>query len=159
MALTKKQRRFIDEYFIDFNATQAAIRAGYSERTAHSIGWENLRKPDISDAIEHRLKESAMLADEVLMRLAEQARASFEDFIDEDGNVDLSKARRAGKLHLINSVTDPSKFRGREISLHNQQRALELIGKAYGLFTDRVIQEQAKIEIEYTNDWRGDETQ
>jgi len=45
--LTAKQEKFCHEYLIDLNATQSAIRAGYSEDTAHSIGWENLRKPEI----------------------------------------------------------------------------------------------------------------
>jgi len=49
--LTPKQSRFIEEYLIDLNATQAAIRAGYSEKTAQMIGWENLRKPLIAEAI------------------------------------------------------------------------------------------------------------
>ena len=51
MALNPKQQRFVDEYLVDSNATQAAIRAGYSVKTAHAIGHENLRKPEIADAI------------------------------------------------------------------------------------------------------------
>lgn len=51
MALTPKQERFIEEYLIDLNATAAAKRAGYSQRTAHAIGRENLRKPGIANAI------------------------------------------------------------------------------------------------------------
>jgi len=51
MALTAKQQRFVAEYLIDLNATQAAIRAGYSEKTAYSIGGENLKKPEIADAV------------------------------------------------------------------------------------------------------------
>jgi phage terminase small subunit len=54
MALTAKQQRFVDEYLIDLNATQAAIRAGYSESTARAIGHENLTKPDIAAEIEKR---------------------------------------------------------------------------------------------------------
>ena len=50
--LTPKQQRFVEEYLIDLNATQAAIRAGYSEKTAKSIGQENLTKPDIAKAIQ-----------------------------------------------------------------------------------------------------------
>lgn len=50
--LTPKQQRFVEEYLIDLNATQAAIRAGYSEKTAKSVGHENLTKPDIQKAIE-----------------------------------------------------------------------------------------------------------
>jgi len=51
MALTAKQERFVQEYLIDLNATQAAIRAGYSEKTAGSVGNENLKKPEIAKAI------------------------------------------------------------------------------------------------------------
>lgn len=54
--LTDKQKRFVDEYLIDCNATQAAIRAGYSKKTADAIGRENLRKPRISEAIQKRMK-------------------------------------------------------------------------------------------------------
>ena len=48
MALTEKQARFVAEYLVDLNATEAAIKAGYSEKTAYSIGFENLRKPEIA---------------------------------------------------------------------------------------------------------------
>lgn len=54
MALTPKQQRFVDEYLIDLNATQAALRAGYSEKTSYSIGQENLNKPEIAKAIGSR---------------------------------------------------------------------------------------------------------
>lgn len=62
--LTDKQERFILEYLVDFNATQAAIRAGYSEDTAYSIGWENLRKPEIASRI---ATAGAQTADELGM--------------------------------------------------------------------------------------------
>jgi phage terminase small subunit len=52
MALTSKQQRFVDEYCVDLNATQAAIRAGYSPKTAYSIGSENLTKPEIRSALQ-----------------------------------------------------------------------------------------------------------
>lgn len=57
MALTEKQKRFADEYLTDLNATQAAIRAGYSEKTARSIGQRLLTKVDIQKYIQERLKE------------------------------------------------------------------------------------------------------
>ncbi|MCB1719976.1 MAG: terminase small subunit, partial [Candidatus Competibacteraceae bacterium] len=66
MALTAKQQKFVDEYLKSRNATSAALAAGYSERSAHSIGWENLRKPEIAEVISQRVTESAMSADEVL---------------------------------------------------------------------------------------------
>ncbi|MEQ1349625.1 terminase small subunit [Acinetobacter junii] len=50
--LTPKQQRFVEEYLIDLNATQSAIRAGYSEKTAYSVGHENLKKPEIQKAIQ-----------------------------------------------------------------------------------------------------------
>lgn len=51
MALTDKQQRFVEEYVVDFNATQAAVRAGYSEKTARQVGSENLSKPYIAEAV------------------------------------------------------------------------------------------------------------
>ena len=62
MALTPKQNLFVKEYLVDLNATQAAIRAGYSPKTAEAIGYENLRKPQIADAIaEHTQKKAHKL--------------------------------------------------------------------------------------------------
>lgn len=52
MPLTAKQQRFVEEFLVDLNATQAALRAGYSEKTAYSIGNELLKKPEIAEAIE-----------------------------------------------------------------------------------------------------------
>lgn len=69
--LTTKQQRFVDEYLIDFNATQAAIRAGYSENTAYSIGNENLSKPDIKNAIDEKisaLEKSSLLTKEMVIK-------------------------------------------------------------------------------------------
>jgi len=74
MALTDKQKRFVEEYLLDLNATQAAIRAGYSAKTAGSIGEENLRKPEIAAAIQEaqdaRSKRTEITADRVLQELA-----------------------------------------------------------------------------------------
>lgn len=74
MALTPKQRRFVDEYLIDLNATQAAIRAKYSVKTAASIGEENLRKPEIAEAVLQRMKDrekrTEITQDKVLTELA-----------------------------------------------------------------------------------------
>jgi len=63
--LTNKQRIFIDEYLRSFNATRAAIKAGYSEKTAFSIGWENLRKPEIKAEIDAVLEKMHMSAGHV----------------------------------------------------------------------------------------------
>lgn len=75
--MTKKQKRFVEEYLIDLNATQAAIRAGYSPDTAGSIGGENLTKPEISNAIAkamaERSKRTGVNADRVVIELAKIA--------------------------------------------------------------------------------------
>lgn len=55
--LTPRQSRFVDEYILDLNATQAAIRAGYSEKTAFAMGHENLRKPKIAEEVQRRMDE------------------------------------------------------------------------------------------------------
>jgi len=73
--LTPKQNKFIDEYMIDLNATQAAIRAGYSKKTAHSIGSENLTKPEVIDEIKRRQEEDRKKAEvtkeEVVIKVKE----------------------------------------------------------------------------------------
>ncbi|ABF63533.1 PBSX phage terminase small subunit [Ruegeria sp. TM1040] len=80
MALTAKQERFVAEYLIDLNATQAAIRAGYSAKTAYSVGHENLKKPEIAKAIQEanskRSERTEITQDRVLQ---EFARIGFAD--------------------------------------------------------------------------------
>lgn len=68
MALTPKQQRFVDEYLIDLNATQAAIRAGYRKKAAYAMGRENLHKPQIAEEIARRQAE---LADQAGVTVAE----------------------------------------------------------------------------------------
>ncbi|MGC0154838.1 terminase small subunit [Chromobacterium vaccinii] len=84
--LTPKQKRFVDEYLIDLNATQAAIRSGYSEKTARQIGEENLTKPDIRAAIESaqkaRAERTEITADMVLQRWWELANADVNELVE-----------------------------------------------------------------------------
>lgn len=92
--LTAKQQAFVNHYVICRNATEAAIKAGYSERSARFIGSENLTKPYIQESITERTKALTMSADEALMRLTAQARGTMKDFLrfDEYGDpvIDLS---------------------------------------------------------------------
>ena len=80
--LTEKQKRFCEEYLIDFNATQAALRAGYSQKTAYSIGDENLRKPEIQSEIQtliqKRSERTGINADSVIKELVKIAFAETE---------------------------------------------------------------------------------
>jgi phage terminase small subunit len=89
--LTDKQRRFVQEYLIDLNATQAAIRAGYSEKTAYSIGQENLNKPVVKSAIEEAQKTVAerlgITAERVLTEYAKLAFLDIRKAFDENGNM------------------------------------------------------------------------
>jgi phage terminase small subunit len=135
--LTDKQQAFISAYLAcGFNATEAARRAGYSDRTAHAIGWENLRKPEIATAIQQGLAERTMTADEVLARIAEQARSTMDDFLDDEGAVDLKRARERGKLHLVKARSTTKE--GERIELYSAQSALELLAKHHKLLTDNI---------------------
>jgi phage terminase small subunit len=156
--LTAKQALFVEHYLDCLNASEAARRAGYSERTAYSIGWENLRKPEIATAIQAGLAERAMSADEVLVRLADMARSTADDFLtiveeivmvgdmpklDEDGEpikrrypvLDLPKARDRGRLHLIRKFSYTNN--GPAIELHDAQAALNTLAKHHGLLVER----------------------
>lgn len=89
--LTPKQARFVDEYLIDLNATQAAIRAGYSKKTAGVIGDENLKKPYIQEFIRERMKarekRTEITQDRVLQELARIAFFDIRRLYAEDGSL------------------------------------------------------------------------
>lgn len=145
--LTDKQRAFIEAYLTHWNATRAALDAGYSAKTARVIGPENLSKPAIQSAIQARLAELKMSADEVLTRLTDHARASVASFLRVSGDgefhgFDLSEDQ---PLHLIRRATsvkrrfkDESTEHSVTIELHDAQSALALLGKHHKLFTDKV---------------------
>lgn len=78
--LTAKQLRFCEEYIVSMNATQAAIRAGYSKKTAGEMGYENLRKPQIRAHIDGKLKQLALTSDETLKSLSDIAKSSLNDY-------------------------------------------------------------------------------
>ena len=79
--LTDKQQRFVEEYCVDCNGTQAAIRAGYSVDSAASIGSENLTKPNIRTAINERLAALAMSADEAVKHVSDIAATRLNDYL------------------------------------------------------------------------------
>ena len=139
--MTAKQMRFCDEYLIDLNATQAAIRAGYSEKTAGAMGAENLKKPYIQDYIKKRMaeKEAALIADqdEVLKYLTRVLRGESISSVlarNEEGGEDVIEKPPDEKERL---------------------KAAELLGKRYGLYTDKVEQE-VDVELNVTVDY-GDQ--
>lgn len=79
--LTEKQKKWIDEYLVDFNATRAARDSGYSENTASEIGYENLRKPQIQEEIAKRLDALGMTAPEITKRFTSLARGNMSDYM------------------------------------------------------------------------------
>lgn len=80
MKLTAKQSLFVEAYLATLNATQAAIKAGYSKKTAYSIGQENLKKPVIRAKIDERLNELALTSEETLKSLSDIAKSSLNDY-------------------------------------------------------------------------------
>lgn len=160
MALTPKQQRFVDEYLIDLNATQAAIRAGYSEKTARAIGAENLTKPDIAAAIaEAKAKRSAQTGIDarwVLERLGMEVEADLADIYDENGNLlpvkdwpliwrtglvaGVETAREGGDDGMVSYVD--------KIKISDRIKRVELIGKHVDVqaFKDR-IEQSGSLEI------------
>ena len=139
--LTLKQRLFVDHYLTCWNATKAAKLAGYSKKTAGSQGHRLLKKAEIQSFIKIRMEEIKMGANEVLLRLADHARASMGDLVTIDSSgepiIDLSTAKEDGKLHLINKITYDKDGNLRSISLHDSQTALVHLGRVHGLFLDR----------------------
>ena len=148
--LTSKEKLFVEHYVICWNASEAARRAGYSKRSAYSIGHDNLRKPDISRAIKEKIDEVAMIADEVLIRLAEHARGDLGDFLrvadNGDFRIDLSAAQKSGKLRLLSKAKTVTRLVGEdktpettvEIEMYDAQAALVHLGRYHKLFTDKL---------------------
>jgi len=140
--LTPKQANFVEEYLIDLNATAAAKRAGYSEKTAESIGHENLRKPKIAEKIHARrkeLQESLQITQERI--LEEEARLAFVDvafLFDEDGELlPIHKIPEDARRAIAGvEVTDLEKTKGLRFKykLLDKGQALGRISKHLGLY-------------------------
>ncbi len=121
--LTEKQKRFAEEYLIDLNATQAAIRAGYSPKTAYSIGEENLKKPEIKACIDARLAE-----------IRSEKTADAQEVLEY-----LTAVMRGGETEETLRLAGDGVQEVAEIAVSAKERlkAAELIGRRFGMFTDR----------------------
>lgn len=167
MALTDKQKQFCEEYLIDLNATQAAIRAGYSEKTAYRTGADNLRKPQIEEYIAKRQKElsrsteitqervikelaliafsnNADYAHVVEKKMQVEAGGALVDVLDKDGKPVMY---RTVEPVLTEELTEEQKRAlavikkgrdGLEVKSCDKVKALELLGKHLGIFTDKI---------------------
>lgn len=133
--MNEKQKRFCDEYLIDLNATQAAIRAGYKKETAYSQGQRLLKNVEVKKYIEERMeeKEKKLIADqdEVLRYLTSVLRgeSSSEEIVVEGLGDGCSAARTMEKA--------PSE--------KDKLKAAELLGKRYSMFTDKL---EADVDME-----------
>jgi phage terminase small subunit len=144
VALSPKQQVFVEEYLTTWNATEAARRAGYSH--ANKQGPRLLVNVGIAEEIQRRIAERTMTADEVLVRLAEQARAEYSAYLTLDGTVDFARLIADGKGHLVKGIKDTAQ--GRNIEFHDAQAALVQIGKHHKLFTDKVeVEHSGSVEI------------
>ncbi len=156
MGLTKKQKLFVEEYLIDLNATQAAIRAGYSPTSAKEIGSENLTKPDIASrinkAMAERSRRTGVNADRVIRELAKIAFINPIDLIDTE-TATVKPMAAAEDTAAIQSVKVKRFDDGveREVKVADKLKALELLGRHIGMFKDRVEisgleEEQSKLD-------------
>ena len=147
MALTEKQRRFVDEYLIDLNATQAAIRAGYSVKTAREQASQNLTKLNIQQAISEKMaersKRTGVNQDRIVLELAKIAFVNAADVIDSD-DATIKAGATADDTAAIQSVkvkvipTKEGEGVEREIRLNDKLKALELLGKHLGMWNDKL---------------------
>jgi hypothetical protein len=133
--LPPKRRAFVDAYLRLWNGAAAGREAGYAhpDRQAYRL----LRNVEIRAAIEERLAELKMGADEVLIGLAEQARFDPLRFMNENGGIDLSKIKAAGLGSLVKKIYW-DKLGHRVVEFHDAQRARQLIGQHHKLFTHRL---------------------
>lgn len=144
--LTDKQRRFVDEYLIDLNATQAAIRAGYSVNTANEQGSQNLAKLSIQQAIAERMaersKRTGVNQDRVVLELAKIAFVKMTDIVDYHGRIkDTATEDDLACIESIkykSSESDTGSSVEREVKISSKIKALELLGKHLGMWNDKV---------------------
>lgn len=163
--LTPKQARFVEEYLVDLNATQAALRSGYSPKTSAKIGFENLQKPEIQNAISaaqvRRSRRTEITQDRVLQELAKLGFGDIRDIFAEDGSLkhpNSMDADAAARISSIEVVVRPVPgTQGQEvehvakIKAWDKLGALTQIGRHLGMFKDK-IETSGEIAITITPD-------
>lgn len=148
MEMTDKQLRFVEEYLIDLNAKQAAIRAGYSPKSAEKIGPQLLEKTRVHELIDRemakRSRRTGISQDRVLLELARIGFCDASDVIDlNSGNIreDITKEdSKCIQKIKTRTMTTPngSTIVEQEVTMCDKEKALELIGKHLGMFKDKV---------------------
>jgi phage terminase small subunit len=145
--LTARQRRFVEEYLVDLNGTQAAIRAGYSTKSAKQQSDQNLARENIKAAIDkamaERSKRTGINADRIIMELAKIALANASDLANFDEATVKDEATRDDtaaiqSIRVKRIPTQDGCIIEREVKLYDKIRALELLGKHFNMFKDNV---------------------
>ncbi|KSC58071.1 terminase small subunit [Pseudomonas aeruginosa] len=162
MVLTKKQRLFVDEYLLDLNATQAAIRAGYSTRRATEIGYQLLQRPEVAQAIQaamaERSKRTEVEADYVIRRLREIDEMDVLDILEDDGSFrsirDWPKAWRQFLsgieiAELFEGRGDDRRIAGvlRKVKWPDKLRNLELLSRHVGTESAALDLELKRLDV------------
>ncbi len=168
MALNAKQKRFCDEYVIDLNATQSAIRAGYSEKTAGSIGQRLLKNVEIQNEInainEKRTTKTGITAERVLTELGKIAFSDLKEYLSFNENGVTFRDSEEVDGTLINEVSSQETVTRRgsgdnkeetirvnlKMRLHDKMKALELLGKHLNIFSDNNDNNNEKQAINIT---------
>lgn len=143
--LTDKQYMFVECYLACFNATEACRQAGYkgNDKTLGTMGWENLQKPGIAEAIRRRLEAQAMETAEALKRVADIARGNMAQFLTPDPKtgdltLNLTQALAEGHGGLIKTIDVTPDGKVKKLELYPKDRALDMILKAAGAYSDGV---------------------
>lgn len=144
--MTERQQRFVDEYLIDLNATQAAIRAGYSAKTADQQGSRMLAnvkvQQEIAEKMAERSKRTGISQDRVVLELARMGFVKMADVVDGEGKIkgdatddDLACIE---SIKYKRSDTNYGSTVEREVRIGSKIRALELLGKHLGMWNDKL---------------------
>ncbi len=156
MALTPKQERFIAEYLIDLNATQAAIRAGYSVKTAEKIGSENLKKPEIEAVLNkaklERQEKTGVTAEKVISAIAQIAFGDIRQMFTDTGEMkppkewsDETAASIAGFEVITVNKGEGAVEHVAKVRRTDRLKALDMLARHHALYND-------KLEVNITSD-------
>lgn len=153
--LTDKQKRFVEEYCVDFNATQAAIRAGYSKKTAKETGYENLTKPHIKNEIDKRIekrkKKLEVTEKEIIAELAKIGFSDMSKYYEQGFELKdittLPIEFTSAIKEVVNIKTDKTTRIG--IKLYAKVHALELLGKHLGMWQADQSDKDWHVTIDY----------
>jgi phage terminase small subunit len=155
--LTPKQKRFVDEYLIDLNATQAAIRAGYSKKNAGKIGPELLGKTRISEAIrssmQKREQRTEVTQDMVVKQLAKIAFLDIKDVVEWNDQSIRIKPSESVDGTVLAEVSETMTESGwtKKVKMSDRMRALDMLGRHLGMFKDK-LDVDMKTQVVFTNE-------